>query len=251
MSVQTAVSKTGAPAPQLGQASVLAPWRAGLWRLHLPNRDAVIAGVTDRAGNLEAVRASLPFATDVIQAEQVHGTSVAALESTASLAHPIPGCDALATTVPGLVLAIRTADCLPLFLWDPVQQVVGLAHVGWRGLANHLPMRMVSFVRQRYRSQPAHLWIGIGPAIRACCYAVGPEFAQRFGPFLREANGLRMCDLVACAIEQLLSVGVRPAHLLDTGQCTACHPDQWYSVRKAGDATGRMVSFIAIRPLSR
>ena len=240
----------------------LVPWRAGLWRFHLPAprrtgsteaRQAGLpagsrglAGVTNRSAGLDVLKQHLRRASGLVSAEQVHGASVAAVDCVEPSAHLVPGCDGLVTQLPGLVLTIQTADCLPLFVWDPIHQVVGLIHAGWRGVARQLPMRLISFLQHRYHSRPHTLWVGIGPAIRACCYEVGPEFEPRFGRFIQTHDGRRTCDLVACTLDQLASAGIRRDRVEDSGVCTACEPARWHSVRREGECGGRLVSFIQL-----
>lgn len=226
----------------------LRPWGTGMWRWHLPHSGHLLAGVTDRSADVDTLRTRLSNSRGLVHAEQVHGASLAAVEVPQPLSHPIPGCDALLTRLRGLALVVRTADCLPIFVWDPLRQLVGLAHVGWRGLDRRLPMRLVRFAAQYAGSRPESLWVAIGPAIRSCCYEVGREFSQRFGPFVRTVNGRLMCDLIGCATEQLLAVGVRAAHLVDCGRCTACESDRWWSVRRDVAGAGRLSSFIMLRP---
>jgi len=229
------------------ETSRLAPWRTGLWRWHLPQGTGIVAGVTDRTGDLQVVRHQLGAAGRlIVQTEQVHGASVAAVEADSPSLQPIPGCDALVTQRPGIALTMHTADCLPLVFWDPTQRVIGLAHVGWRGLVRALPSRVVSVMAQSYRSHPDDLWVAIGPAIRPCCYDVGPTFPVSLHPFVQEHGGRRVCDLVACARHQLSTARVRSDRILDSGQCTACQPLRWYSVRREGEQTGRLVSFIML-----
>jgi YfiH family protein len=230
------------------RTEILTAWQPGLWRFQLPRGNLLVAGVTDRSGTLDAMRTQLAFATSVVQAEQIHGASVSVIESTHPPVNLIPGCDGLVTRVPGVVLVIRTADCLPLFLWDPVQRVVGLAHVGWRGLVRALPMRLMSALQMYASSRPQDVWVGIGPAIRACCYEVGEEFEQPFGSFVRHASGRRTCDLIGYATQQLFASGVRPSRVIDCGECTACEGSRWHSVRRDGETGGRLYSFIVIQP---
>ena len=238
MDKQTAASNSNA----------LTPWQPGLWRFLVSHDRRFIAGVTDRSGDLDGLRAHPAFAGGMVLAEQVHGASLAAVEMPDPPEEPITGCDGLTTRVPGLTLIVRTADCLPIVIWDPIQQVVGLIHAGWRGLVNDLPIRVISFVQRLYHSHPQDLWVGIGPAIRSCCYEVGKEFAQRFGPFVRERHGRLTCDLIGCATQQLLASGVRPVRLVDSGQCTSCEATRWHSVRRDGDQGGRLLSFAMIQP---
>lgn len=229
-------------------ADVLQPWEPGLWRFRLAQDRRLIAGVTDRAGDLQTLRAHPAVGGHLVLAEQVHGASVAALDMPNPPSGPIAGCDGLATRTPGLALVIRSADCLPIVLWDPIQRVVGLIHAGWRGLVGHLPLRALSLLRNCYHSNPAHLWIGIGPAIRPCCYDVGREFLPRFGRFVSTRRGRRVCDLIGYATQQLLAGGVSRAQVVDSGRCTACEPARWYSVRREGEHGGRLLSFAMIRP---
>jgi YfiH family protein len=160
----------------------------------------------------------------------------------------VPGCDALLTHAAGTALLVRTADCLPLFFAEPRRGVVGLAHAGWRGLAASLPARVVAAFRHLYHVPAEALAVAIGPAIRACCYEVGPEFAERFGPFVQQRGGRRTCDLIGAAREALRRCGVRPDRVTDTGACTACDVRRWFSLRREGPATGRLTSIILLRP---
>lgn len=202
------------------------------------------AGTADRRLDLPSLAARWAPA-HVAQAAQVHGAALAVIMGRAGAA-PAAGCDALLTADPGTVLTIRTADCVPIFLADPGQRVVALAHAGWRGIAAGLPSRLVAAAWQWLNARPERLRAAIGPAIRACCYEVGPEFDGRFGPFLARRGGRRTCDLAAAAVAQLRQAGVREAAIRDSGVCTRCE-ERWYSTRREGQATGRLLSFIRLR----
>ena len=202
------------------------------------------AGIGDRRVESGRLPASLPIAR-AVGAEQVHGGSVAMMR--ASSLQRVAGCDALLTNVPGLGLLVRTADCLPIVFADPVHQVVGLAHAGWRGLLARLPARVVAAFRHWYHSRPEELRVAIGPAIRACCYEVGVDFRARFGRFVTERRGRRTCDLAGAAVDQLQHCGVSASRILDTRRCTACEP-AWWSLRRDGAAAGRMTSLVMVRP---
>jgi len=208
----------------------------------------VKAGITDRHTSLSDLVKALAWPVTAVGAEQVHGGSVAVVERCEEDAATVPGCDALLTRVPGLALTVRSADCLPIFFADPSRGVIGIAHAGWRGLSVSLPARVVSALRHAYHTQASELRVALGPAIRACCYEVGPEFAARFGPFVREHGGRRTCDLIGVAHAQLLACGIRPDHILDSERCTACDTQQWFSLRREGPDTGRLTSLIVLRP---
>ena len=242
---------------------------SGMWELTAWQTGRIQAGLLDRRANspLDILQTYMAAGTLFIGAGQVHGSSLAMVSGSVGSkrvipppvavalhvwrtqsAEEIPGCDALLTDVPGIALFIRTADCLPVFLADPLRKIVGLIHAGWRGLNAQLPGRVVAAFRHCYQSPTSALRVIIGPAIRSCCYEVGVGFPKIFEPFIHQQNGRRMCDLIGAVKDQLQRSGVRPEHLFDTGQCTSCETQQWYSVRREGLSTGRILSFIMVKP---
>jgi len=229
------------------ESSVLREGPPGLWRLTGWGPSWVTAGIVGPPAELSQLLPHLPGARGVVQAEQVHGVSLAVIQQARERTPPVAGCDALITNSPGIGLVIRTADCLPMFFLDPARRAIGVAHAGWRGLAAGLPLRMVAAFRHQYHSRPQDLRVAIGPAIRSCCYEVGQEFSARFGPFVQVHGGRRTCDLIGAAIKQLQQGGIRPARMTDSGQCTSCSSSSWFSIRRNGQQTGRLFSFIAIR----
>lgn len=223
------------------------PWQAGLWRFVFPDSaKLVVAGVADRSCDMVGLRQVLAAKGGLALAEQTHGVSLSAVGMATAPQAPIPGCDGLATKAEQVVLVIRTADCLPIVLWDPVKRVAGLMHAGWRGLWKQLPLRMLSFLHQLYQSRAEDLWVGIGPAIHPCCYEVGQGFKERFGRFVKVQRGRRVCDLIGYAKAQLDAGGVRHDRILDAGECTACHAARWHSVRRDGSCEGRLLSFVML-----
>ena len=229
------------------EPSLLREGPPGLWWFNGWGPAWMTAGVVGRSADLAQLQQQLPTARGLVEAEQVHGSSIAMIHRSLDLPGPVAGCDALLTSLPAMALVIRTADCLPLFLMDPARRAVGIAHAGWRGLAAGLPLRCLSAFRHAYHSRPEELRVAIGPSIRSCCYEVGPEFVARFGPFVGLRGGRRTCDLVGVAVDQFRRGGVRPAHIIDCQQCTACDAHRWFSIRRDGQATGRLRSFILIR----
>ena len=222
--------------------------REGGWRLNGWASARIVAGITSRHLDSARLLRSLRAPAVTVEAEQVHGSSIAIIGRASVTPQIVPGCDALLTGLAGVTLFIRTADCLPVFFAAPSRGVVGLAHAGWRGLAADLPARMVAAVRHVYHARADELWVAIGPAIRSCCYDVGPEFRGRFGPFVHERGGRRTCDLVSAALDQLRRCGVRSDRVLDTQQCTACDIQRWFSLRQEGPSTGRLTSLIMLQP---
>lgn len=228
------------------ESALLQAGAAGLWWLNGWAPGGIRAAVTDRRMDRTALEQQWLSSTRLIEAEQVHGASLAVIQGSAAIPAPIAGCDALMTDVPGTALLIRTADCLPIFIADPVRRAVGLAHAGWRGLAAQLPLRLLAAFRDVYHSRPEDLRAAIGPAIRPCCYDVGEEFRARFGRRVRQTQGRYTCDLIGVAMDQLHAGGLRPQRVTDSGACTACDRSRWFSLRREGPSTGRLMSLIGV-----
>jgi YfiH family protein len=218
----------------------------GTWRVVFARSAHVQAAVGERSLPVEQAVARFKPPIAAVQAEQVHGAGIAAVESPSAAGSTIAGCDALVTRMMRLALVIRSADCLPILVSDPVRRIIAAAHAGWRGLAAELPIRLVYFLVHFYRCRPSDLQAAIGPGIRACCYAVGPEFGKRFGRFVKESHSKRFCDLPAIAADQLCRAGVSPERIGDSFHCTACDAKRWFSLRREGPQTGRLASWIIL-----
>jgi polyphenol oxidase len=149
--------------------------------------------------------------------------------------------DALLDNTPGSVLAIKTADCVPILLVDERLHTVAAVHAGWRGTAAGIVTRAVSEMAGRFGTSPAGLHAALGPAIGKCCYEVGPEVAQHFGE-----QGRAHIDLVDANRRQLLAAGLSPAHIYVAGLCTKCLAEEFHSYRRDREAAGRMHSFVGL-----
>jgi polyphenol oxidase len=175
--------------------------------------------------------------------KQVHGTHVVRAPWSGR-----PEADAALTDAPGLLVGIETADCLPVLLVDPVRRVAAGAHAGWRGTAAGVARRTVeSLVADGSRAED--LVAALGPGIGPCCYEVGPELVDAFGPggegFFRPGpRGRPHLDVRAANRAQLLAAGLRAEHISDVDDCTSCRPDLYHSYRKGGQAAGRMINFV-------
>lgn len=185
-------------------------------------------------------------AASLVKLKQVHG---AGLVRVSGDKQPGPDCqaDGMVTDTPGVTLGIRTADCVPVFCWDPDKRVVGLAHAGWRGVHHAIVEKLVLAVVQNFRSQVGSLQIAFGPAIRKCCYAVGEEFAEHFPEFYDAKTG--HMDLIAAVTAQVKSCGVSTEHIFDSGFCTVCDNDRFFSARAEKGTAQRMLSVIQIPPV--
>jgi polyphenol oxidase len=150
--------------------------------------------------------------------------------------------DALLENQPGALVAVKTADCVPILLADEKNRAVAAVHAGWRGTAAGIAGKAIECMRRHFKTAPADLHAALGPSIGACCYEVGPEVAQHFGQMRRVH-----IDLVEANRQQLMRAGVSPERIYTAGLCTMCLPEQFHSYRRDKEAAGRMYSFVGIR----
>ena len=188
---------------------------------------------TDRAAALDrldvahrAIRAELgcgamPFAT----AEQVHGDVIAVIDQPLSKDCCFAGADGLVTNQPGVSLGIYVADCCAVFLVDPVARCIGLVHSGRKGTELAIVSRAIEEMRGRFGSRPNDLVVQLSPCIRPPHYQV---------------------DFAAEIVRQVRATGVRQVH--ESGRCTACDLERYYSYRAEKARTGRMLALLAIHP---
>jgi YfiH family protein len=171
----------------------------------------------------------------LVTAGQVHGARVVEASEPGHQAE----CDALLTTVPGLALAVTTADCMSLLFTAP--RAVAAAHAGWRGTASGMPEATLAALCERAACDPAGVTVHVGPCIRGCCYEVGDEVARLFPPDARRRVGDReRLDLPTAARLALRAAGVPDDAIHDTGACTACEPHWYFSHRRDAGRTGRL-----------
>ncbi|MGH9344475.1 MAG: peptidoglycan editing factor PgeF, partial [Terriglobia bacterium] len=187
--------------------------------------------------------------------------------------------DALMTAEARLLLSVRTADCLPVLVVDPDSRVIAAIHSGWRGALARITEKAIGEMRRCFGSNPRRLFAALGPCIHPCCYEVGEEVVDAFSgrftaseryfqkatdlgsgkrsfpPFLsmmppghdRPAGSGLCLDLVAVACDQLRRAGVPASHIQASDFCTSCRTDLFFSYRKEGSATGRMMAVIGMR----
>lgn len=182
---------------------------------------------------------------------QVHGNDVRVLRSAARPDAPAVG-DALVTRIPGTAVAIKAADCVPVLLADPVSGAVTGAHAGWRGTLVRVVDAAVRALAAEAGAPPSRLRAVIGPAIRSCCFEVGPEVVSAFREEGHDVDGFALrpraagrphLDLVRANRLQLLATGLPEDGIEDTGLCTRCQPT-FHSYRREGPAVGRNWSVV-------
>ena len=177
--------------------------------------------------------------------KQIHGDDILVAEGTAADAKNYPDADAYITDENNLPIAIRTADCVPVFIFDPQKRAIGLAHAGWKGTAKSIAAKTAQRMQDKYASRCYDLKIVLGPSIRACCYQVGEEFRDYFPSHIAERAGHLYLDVVSANRDQLLQAGIRPENIVDSGLCTCCHKN-YFSFRRDGLKAGRMISLMML-----
>ena len=191
----------------------------------------------------------------------------------------MPTGDGLITDTPGLVIAVQTADCLPIILVDRKRRTVGVFHAGWRGTVKRIAEKGVGEMRKEFGSDPRDIVAAIGPGIQSCCYEVGDEVRRKFEMQFAYADNLfrevkesdpvrekypllfltarapghselpvkLFLDLVEANRRQLLDAGVPAKNIEADAPCTACHPELLFSFRAEKGITGRMMAAAGIR----
>ncbi len=158
--------------------------------------------------------------------------------------------DALVTHLPGVVLTILTADCVPLLIVDPVQRAIGAVHAGWRGTQQEIVRKTVETMGSLYGTRPADLIIGIGPAIGGCCYEVGEDVVENFTAYpqtiVTKDNGKYLLDTKQINVLQLEALGVPCEQIEISPVCTACEHERFFSYRADGGTAGRFMSCIML-----
>ncbi len=198
---------------------------------------------------------------DMVFSDQVHGTRIVYVDQqyrgSGILRQPmVEKADGLITDKKHVALVTFHADCVPLFFLDPVREVIGLAHAGWRGTLHRIGSVMIERMRDEFDCDPAEILVGIGPSIGPCCFEVGQDV---FEPFQKEFKGWASTIILPAASEEkrfvdlweaneatLIESGVTPQHITVTDICTKCHPEFYHSHRHAGNARGTQAAFLEL-----
>ena len=156
--------------------------------------------------------------------------------------------DALVTDCIGRSIGVRTADCVPILLLDTRSRAVAAVHAGWRGTAAEIVRRTLAKLTEDYGTRASDVHAAIGPAIRACCYEVSTDVAERFSAWPESVqlspDAKRRIDLPKANQLQMAASGIPPEQIFDCELCTACHLDIFFSFRREPANPGRMISAI-------
>ena len=212
----------------------------------------VCAGTVGRDENLPC---------PIVQMHQVHDVKVAVVDRGDLTRDELDGYDAMITDLPGVAIGVRTADCIPVLLYDPVKKAAAAIHSGWRGTVSKIIGKTVIKMQSTYASQPSDILAFIGPGICVDCFQVGEEVALKFketgfdinslwsfrGP--KTGNGMEgghHIDLKEACRQTLVESGLKNENIQITGLCTYEDNDLLYSARKEGIECGRNITYIKI-----
>ena len=231
-----------------------------------------LGAVATRRGSKHGKSSGWPLIT----LRQIHSDIIHRVDSIPR--KPLVG-DGMITATPGLLLAIQTADCLPVILVDARTHAVGVFHAGWRGTVQRIVEKGVGEMHRCFGTRPRDLKAAIGPGIQGCCYEVGEEVRTKFesqfeyGSKLfrevKESDPVRekypllfltarapghsvlpkkiFLDLVEANRRQLLAAGLAKKNIESSPLCTNCHPEMLFSFRAEKGKTGRMMGVAGIR----
>jgi len=206
--------------------------------------------------------AELPYY--VVQPHQVHGCVIREVTDSLTTREQLEGVDALVTNVPGVAISVRTADCIPVLLYDPVHKAIAAVHAGWRGTVQHISQKAIDFMHDLYGTDATDLCAVIGPGIGPESFQVGQEVADAFseagfpmGQILQDCGpkaptadnpmrgGLHI-DLWKANQWLLEQAGVKSQNIQVAGICTYRNNDRFYSARREGTKCGRIINCIKL-----
>jgi YfiH family protein len=167
---------------------------------------------------------------------QVHGRRVAVVQRSRPVERAAT--DGVITGLRDVTLRVFTADCVPVFLVDPVQRALGLVHAGWRGVRNGIVGVALERLKRNFRSRLGDVHVSLGPHVRPCCYEVGPEVVDVFkgtpgavGGGKGRLRGRSVLNLDQLIRAQVVRAGVLPRRVTSAPWCTVCDP-AFYSFRR-------------------
>lgn len=175
----------------------------------------------------------------VVWAKQVHGDGINWGQ------RPITDADAFVTDQRHVAIAIRTADCVPVFLYDPINKVIAVVHAGWKGTVERITLKTIELMRAQFNCDPKNMHAVCGPAGQTCCYEVGQEFQEYFPHDIIKRDGKLYADVAGANVRQLKEAGVLLDNIENKRICTICSLE-YFSHRRQGVKAGRMISLMML-----
>lgn len=195
----------------------------------------------------------------MICCQQIHGEKVVAVteqdagRGAKNYEDSFPGTDGLITNSPGLVLTTFYADCIPVFLFDPVHRAIGLSHSGWKGTMASIARRTMQMMEEYYGSDSRDMLAFIGPGISKCCFEIKNDLADKVARVFPDYHDIislspdkTTWDLKETVRMTLIDAGIPYEQITVSDLCTSCHTDHFFSYRKENGQTGRMAAMIVL-----
>lgn len=191
---------------------------------------------------------------DLVSSKQIHGDKIVRVnmddvgKGATNYEKSIENCDGLITNIPNLPLFAFYADCVPVFLVDPVKKAIGIVHSGWKGTLYNISGNAIKAFIKEFKSRPKDIIAVIGPYICQGCYEVSDDIIKKFkeSGFIEDADVFfNKLDLGNIIKKQLLDRGL--VNIEKTEYCTSCNIDIFFSHRKENGKTGRMAGIIMIK----
>lgn len=158
-------------------------------------------------------------------------------------------CDGLMTNARGVALTVAVADCVPILLFDPMNNVIGAIHAGWRGTAKSIIKRALVRMQDEYKTDMKDVLAFIGPSAGLCCYEVSEEVAVKFENKIVSYDTTKaFIDLKKENALQLQEHGLVPGNIEVSKHCTICEKQLFHSFRRDGKRAGRMMAVICMKP---
>jgi polyphenol oxidase len=191
---------------------------------------------------------------------QVHGADVRVVQSVedAKPAENTLGetvyCDVIVSDAKGVLAGVKTADCVPIVIGDPVTGAFAAVHAGWRGTLATAVIAGVERLAKEYDAKPENLRVAIGASAGPCCYEVGSEVIEAFSSkfvdggklFTPTKPGHALVDLLKANRDQLISTGVKAERIHTAPICTMCRTDLFFSYRKEKNIHGKVGRLMAV-----
>lgn len=178
--------------------------------------------------------------------DQIHSAHVAVVNKAGLL----PETDGLITQSKNIFLTVQTADCFPVFLYDPVTGTVAILHAGWRGTQAGILENTLYILKHQIKIQTSHLLAAIGPGLQKECFEVRKDVYAQFENkylFPHQEPDKKYLDLLQVVKDRLVHHGVHPENIETIADCTMCSKDKYYSYRRDNKDSGRMIGVIGIR----
>lgn len=191
----------------------------------------------------------------LISAKQIHSDIVRYVTSE-DIGLESYSCDGFVTDKTDVALCVKIADCVPILFCDKENSVIGAAHAGWRGAAAGIAYKTVTEMLN-HGAEKKNICAAIGPSIHSCCYEVGEDFkealfsvlgskAEKYLKKSLTAQEKYMADIVSLNRDFILEAGIAPPNISESGQCSCCNPELYFSHRASKGVRGTMAAVISL-----